>query len=195
MDPSDRPRCWCIGLGRTGTTSFCRALRVLGYQHVVNNPEFDQLRQLDGGADNGVAIFYKYLDYKFPGSKFVVTVRELESWLQSMEYIFAEKPVRSRADDVSIMRRMTIFETVAFDRVKFINAYQRHYADVRRYFAHRNSDLLEMRIVDGEGWQKLCPFLGLPIPQEAFPHLNARSVEQRRNVVAGGPAGHPSQKA
>lgn len=167
--------CWGIGLGRTGTKSLCEALRILGYAHVEHNPPFERLRELQGGADNGVLLFYKYLDYKFPGSKFVLMLRPLESWLASMEYAAMQFPVQSREDDLPIMRRMTIYESVAFDREKFIATYERHHADVRRYFAKRPKDLLELRLVDGEGWNELCPFLGLPAPSTLFPHLHARA--------------------
>jgi len=34
--------------------------------------------------------------------------------------------------------------------------------------------LLRMRLTAGDAWQLLCPFLGLPVPDEPFPHLNAR---------------------
>jgi hypothetical protein len=168
------PRCWGIGLSRTGTTTFCAALVLLGYRNVRHNPLFEELAGLDGGADSGVLLFYKYLDYKFPGSKFVLTLRSRESWLRSAEYIFGNYPLASRAADVAIMRRMTIYETVAFDRAKFISAYERHVADVRRYFHDRPNDLLEMDIAGGDGWEKLCPFLGLPVPAVPFPHHHAR---------------------
>ena len=168
-------RCWGIGLGRTGTKSFCEALRVLGYQNVEHNPPFERLKFLEGGADNGVLLFYKYLDYKFPGSKFVLMLRPLESWLSSMEYAATQFPITSLDDDLPIMRRMTLYESVTFDRNKFIAAYERHHAEVRRYFANRPNDLLEIRLVDGEGWTELCPFLGLPTPAQPFPHLHART--------------------
>ena len=44
---------------------------------------------------------------------------------------------------------------------------------VRAYFAGRPDDLLVLDVVGGEGWEKLCPFLGLEPPAEAFPHFNA----------------------
>jgi hypothetical protein len=170
------PKCWGVGISRTGTTSLCEALRLLGYESIRHNPDFSELKTLDGGADLGVIVFYKYLDYKYPGSKFVLTLRDdLEAWLRSTEYIFGVYPVRSRSDDVAIMRRMAVFETVRFDREKFIAAYHRHNDDVRRYFAQRPGDLLEMSLTAGEGWEKLCPFLGRPIPDVPFPHLNARN--------------------
>ena len=169
-----RPRCWGLGLGRTGTNSLCNALRLLGYERVQHNPPFEALQNLEGGADNGVLIFYKYIDYKFPGSKFVLMLRDLDSWLDSMAYAAEIFPVVSRDEDIKIMRRMTIYEAVGFEREKFIAAYYRHHADVRRYFAGR-SDLLEMSIVEGEGWEKLCPFLGLPTPDDPFPHAHKRA--------------------
>ena len=70
---------------------------------------------------------------------------------------------------------MHIYESVTFDRDKFVAAYHRHHENVRRYFKNRPADLLEMNIVDGEGWGKLCPFLELPIPAEPFPHANKRT--------------------
>jgi hypothetical protein len=174
MPAGGRPRCWGLGLGRTGTSSFCTALRLLGYERVKHNPTFAELKDLDGGADAGVLVFYKYLDYKFPGSKFVLMVRELESWLESVEYIFDRHPITSRDQDEAIMRRMLLGETVRFERDKAIAARERHHADVRRYFADRPDDLLEMNIVAGDGWETLCPFLGLPIPDAPFPHRNQR---------------------
>jgi hypothetical protein len=41
---------------------------------------------------------------------------------------------------------------------------------VKEYFRDRPDDLLVMNICAGEGWEKLCPFLGLAIPKVKFPH-------------------------
>lgn len=176
-----RPRCWGIGLGRTGTTSFCRALRVLGYKDVKHNPKFDALRDLEGGADNGVTKHYKYLDYIFPGSKFVLMTRKLPDWLRSMEHAAQIYPVKKGNYHVSVDRRMTLFDTVEFNAEKFTYAYARHHTDVRHYFADRPNDLLEMSLTDGDGWDKLCPFLGLPSPKQPFPHSHKREVELARH--------------
>ncbi|WLE95560.1 MAG: sulfotransferase [Candidatus Electrothrix communis] len=180
-------RAWGIGLGRTGTTSFCNALRVLGYQNVVHNPAFEELKDLDGAADNGCTIFYKYLDYKFPGSKFVLLTRDLNPWLDSAEYIHGYNPV-DRSEDLVIMRRMLLYGTVVFEKDKFIETYHRHHEEVRNYFKDRPSDLLEMDITTGDGWEKLCPFLGLPVPNQPF-----RAMNQRKDGVTSG-AGIVSKK-
>jgi hypothetical protein len=141
----------------------------------MHNPVFEALANADAGADNGVLIFYKYLDYKFAGSRFILTHRDIDSWLESTEFINEQHPVNSLADDIPIMRRMLVYETVPFEREKYRAAYERHYADVRRYFRDRPHDLLDMNILAGEGWEKLCPFLEVPTPDVAFPHLHRRA--------------------
>ncbi|MEM6598284.1 MAG: sulfotransferase, partial [Cyanobacteria bacterium P01_C01_bin.69] len=89
------------------------------------------------------------------------------------EFIYTKYPATDK--DIAILRRMHIYESVTFDRGKFIDAYHRYHADVRRYFKDRPNDLLEMNIVEGEGWEKLCPFLEMPVPEAAFPHRNKRT--------------------
>jgi hypothetical protein len=175
----DLPPCWGIGLPRTGTKSLAQALKILGYEDVRHNPQFEELATIRAGSDHGVTIFYKYLDGRYPGSKFVLTTRDLDDWLTSLEwlldYVRLEKitgPIR----EVTIMARMMLWETLEFDRDKAIAAYHRHNADVKRYFADRPDDLLEMRISSGDGWEKLCPFLGVEVPAAEFPSTNQRVV-------------------
>jgi sulfotransferase family protein len=48
--------------------------------------------------------------------------------------------------------------------------YERHNAAVRREAP--KDRLLEWRAADG--WEPLCRVLGLPVPEEPFPHRNAR---------------------
>ncbi|MGF1458210.1 MAG: sulfotransferase family protein [Leptolyngbyaceae cyanobacterium] len=164
---------WDIGLPRTGTSTFCQAVKLLGYGKVKHNPRLEHLQDLDAASDAGCVIYYKYLDYKHPNSKFVLCTRNLQDWLDSAEFIYTKYPSVDR--DIAILRRMMLYETVTFDRQKFIDAYHRYHADVRRYFKDRLGDLLEMDITAGDGWEKLCPFLELPIPDQPFPHTNKRT--------------------
>lgn len=166
-------RVWDIGLPRTGTTTFCKAVKLLGYTQVQHNPRYEHLQDLEAASDAGCVLYYKYLDFKYPNSKFVLALRDLDSWLASAEFIYTKYPATDK--DIAILRRMHIYESVTFDKVKFRDAYHRHHEDVRRYFKDRPHDLLEMSIVDGDGWEKLCPFLELPVPAEAFPHTNKRT--------------------
>ena len=140
---------------------------------VKHNPRFDLLATLEAASDIGCVIFYKYLDYKHPDSKFVLCTRDLDSWLDSIQFICEKYP--STDKDIAILRRMLLYESVTFNRQKFIDAYYRHHEDVRRYFHDLRMDLLEMNIIEGDGWEKLCPFLKLPIPKVPFPHFNKRT--------------------
>ena len=54
----------------------------------------------------------------------------------------------------------------------FRDRYERHNADVREHFRDRTDQLIEIDITRGEGWEKLCPFLSMPIPGTPFPHAN-----------------------
>lgn len=175
MDQQINPKfkVWDIGLPRTGTSTFCKAVKILGYQKVKHNPRLEHLQDLDAAADAGCVIYYKYLDYKYPNSKFVLCTRALEDWLASAEFIYTKYPSVDR--DIAILRRMMLYETVTFDRQKFIDAYHRYHEDVYRYFKDRPDDFLEMDLTAGDGWEKLCDFLELPIPEQPFPHANKRT--------------------
>ncbi|MCB1323082.1 MAG: hypothetical protein KDK34_22690 [Leptospiraceae bacterium] len=166
-------RAWDIGLPRTGTTSFCDAVTMLGYRKVKHNPRYEHLNDLEAASDAGCAIYYKYLDFKYPDSKFILAMRDLDSWLDSAEFIYTKYPATHK--DIAILRRMYLYESVTFDRRKFRDAYERYHEDVFRYFRKRPADLLVLRLIDGEGWEKLCPFLNLPVPTEPFPHKNKRT--------------------
>ena len=168
--------CWGIGLGRTGTNSLCSALKILGYKRVIHNPFWWQLPFLHGGADEGIILYYKYLDYKFPNSKFVLTMRDLESWLSSMEYAFQSYPKVTRNMDEGVKRRMLLYEANTFDKTRMIEAYHRHYEGVERYFKDKDHKLIRMNIIEGDGWDVLCPGLNRDIPTQAFPYKNKRNA-------------------
>ena len=53
---------------------------------------------------------------------------------------------------------------------------ERHEAEVRRYFADRPSDLLVLDVT-AAGWEPLCEFLGLPVPDEPYPHTNRAATQ------------------
>ena len=166
------PKVWGIGLARTGTTTLCEVFRRPGYETVLHNPHFPLLETADAAADNECALFYRYLDYRFPGSKFILTTRALEDWLESIKFILDIYPVSSRQQNVAIFRRMTLYGTVSFDELKMTRTYLRHHAEVRHYFRERPDDLLEVDFSRGDGWEKICTFLDVPVPYQPFPHLN-----------------------
>ena len=176
-----------IGLSKTGTNSLTKALRIIGFR-VVHYPTemgpklIRQLRFWDGGTDITVASRFQELDKAFPGSKFIYTFRELDSWLESCRW--HHRPERN-APRKAIKIRIKVYGVAAFQEWAFRECWRRHDAAVRNYFKNRPHDLLIMDITKNDGWDKLCPFLGKPIPTSEdgevreFPWLNKSNKDKK----------------
>lgn len=168
----DFNKIFCIGLSKTGTVSLNHALNILGikakHYPAIDSAMYVDIEKHDAISDTPVAGVYKILDKKYPYSKFILTIRDIESWLISARNHF-EGTTR---DGLRLKLRMHLYGVNGFDRDKFEMAYYKHYNDVINYFKNRSGDLLIMNIIDGEGWEKLCPFLNMKIPKIDFPHLN-----------------------
>lgn len=82
---------FCIGLPRTGTTSLCKFLNMIGLKtkHLPFQLELNLnnlfMNKYMGFGDSPIPLIYKDLDRKFPNSKFILTTRSLDSWLDSMQ--------------------------------------------------------------------------------------------------------------
>lgn len=168
-----------IGLSRTGTSSLNAALGVLGFRsvHYPPTPElFRIMHTVDAATDTPVALSFKDLDRGFPGSKFILTVRDREAWLSSCAKLFAgPRPV----EEWRLQERRAIYGSLKFDAVRFARAYDRHLARVIEHFIDRPDDLLIMDVKSG--WSALCPFLGVPIPRGTkFPHLSFKGVATKK---------------
>jgi len=179
---------FAIGLSKTATKSLTRALRILGYKAVHYGYtrkiiryqsgklriDFGKLDDYDAFTDIPIARIYKQLDARYPGSKFILTIRDMNSWLGSCKRKFKDwpHPELKNKESTRYQLRLDVFGTVFFDKEKFKAAYNRHINDILNYFKRREKDLLILNICDGEGWEKLCSFLNKPIPKEPFPKLN-----------------------
>lgn len=186
-----------IGLSRTGTRSLTRALHVLGFDTVHyptdrvtletlerGDARFPLLEHYDGITDITVVPYYEDLDQVWPGSKFVLTMRDEESWLRSCRNHWvrplADKEAMQPRVYMEIQRflRAAVFASYEFEEGRFRRVYRRHVERVIRYFAGRETDLLVLNIVAGEGYEQLAPFLGMPVPHEPFPHKGKRLTER-----------------
>lgn len=119
--------------------------------------------------DNPVPGVYPQLDKMYPGSKFILTIRDLDSWLESCKKYLAKVPA---AYEYRKLVRSAVYGMYDFNEERWRMIFQQHHKGVRTYFKHRPGDLLEIRICDGDGWEKLCPFLDKQIPEVSFPQLN-----------------------
>lgn len=167
-----------IGLSRTGTTTLTKALNILGYSCVHYPHTLDEIEHYDAATDAPVAIAFKELDQKYPGSKFILTTRDVNSWLKSIEWLFNFHANLDRMQEgyrqLVSANRMKTYGTDNYDQTKLLATYRKHTTDVFTYFNNR-SDLLVFDVCTGDGWEKLCLFLGKPIPNESFPNLNAKN--------------------
>lgn len=168
------------GWQRTGTTSLSKAFAALGLaaadfpKELLHDPDHEILRTHDAFTDNPIPLFYQQLDRRFPGAKFVHTEREEQAWLASCEWLFTVGRVKFDWDRHPIVAEIhtALYGTSEFDAPVFLERYRRHNREVRAYFAGRSQDLLILDITRGQGYELLCPFLGLPVPETPFPHWN-----------------------
>lgn len=89
---------FCIGLGRTGTTTFQDCMKILGYKHRGwIGPELGLLAMIDFKSilpiiedyesfdDYPFPLIYKELFKCYPDAKFILTKRKsIESWVNSV---------------------------------------------------------------------------------------------------------------
>ena len=180
---------FCIGLSKTATSSLDSALKMLGLQTLHwTNPYTKALiadRDLvlfDGFSDIGISWQFERLYDRFPNARFIYTTRPLEGWVRS---------ITSHYERVHGVREPKALRQPGFQQ-RFqgaagqaeMNLYGGHdsweacYREfdrrVRRFFADKPADtFLELAICEGEGWDKLCGFLGVPVPAVPFPVANS----------------------
>lgn len=162
---------FCIGLPKTGQVSLAYAMKTLGYQVNFYPYSLRVIRKKDFVMDLPVLLRYKELDKIFPGSKFIMTTRDYNSWINSFRNHYRRFPA-SRRHKALLKYRQRFWDTVHFDTYTMTRRYYEHQAYVYNYFKDRRKDLLVFNIVDGEGWKKLCPFLGKKVPRIPFPKEN-----------------------
>ena len=170
----------CIGWHKTGTTTMGDALIELGYD--VLGARVDLAEELlNGNASAALEVaapfaalqdvpwnaLYQELDRAFPGSKFILTIRNEENWLKS-----AIRHFGGRDYDTPIFHWLYGKGKIQGNEDAFLKRYQAHNMEVRDYFSARPDKLLEFNLEDNPGWGPLCSFLDKPVPSVAFPHSN-----------------------
>jgi len=180
-----------IGFLRTGTTSLTFALETLGIKtiHWPNDEKtYDQLikgdynldvmKQYQSANDLTITPFFKQFDRVFPNSKFILTVRDIDCWLESVENHWKNDINKNFTNSMSLFEKVTLFCRAAnfgclnYSKERFVEIYEEHFEKVTKHFKNRPNDLLIMDICKGEGWEKLCPFLNKPTPNVCFPYKN-----------------------
>jgi len=169
-------RVFGIGLSRTGTTSLTEALRILGWEanHWSRTGDLDEMLSAPAATDINIACRWKFLAHLFPDAYFILTVRDINEWQESMERHLARyRDMATRLWGKECMFRC--YGSCEPTSQELEDAYFNHYHEVTgRALEDDSFKLLEMNICAGDGWETLCPFLGVPEPDVPFPWENRR---------------------
>lgn len=188
---SERGKVFGIGLNKTGTTTLGLCLQHFGYRHTSSDLELTRLvgrgevepvlryaEGFDSFEDWPWPLIYRQLDERFPGSRFILTVRRnSDVWFRSLK-------------KHALLTGPTEFRKVAYGHAApdgheadHIERYESHNDEVRRYFRDRPEDFLEVCWETGSEWEELSRFLGHPVPELPLPHAN-RSDRKRSRLLA-----------
>jgi len=178
---------FCIGLSRTGTTSICHAFRQLGYtaNHFPNGIRNIEKKQVS--TDIPVVFFWKQgiLEYQWPDARYILTYRDSDKWIEAATKFWTRWPAlqstKRRVRSMVAQAHEVCYGSVEFKRDQYLEHYIKHAEYVRNYFkAAPKGKFLEINICAGEGWEKLCSWLGEDIPGSAFPWRNTIADRARR---------------
>lgn len=202
------------GLPRTGTMSLKASLEILGFKpcyHMIeaaNNPhhayEWQKLSQgqnidwevifagYQAALDLPSQRYYKELMQAYPNAKVLLTIRDPESWYQSINSTFfqmgAERTfldmvwyrlrclLSKRKRQLDLLDKLTskilgqdYFQNRLADRQFILDFFDMHTEAVKLHVPADKLLIYEVK----SGWQPLCDFLECPIPEGIqFPHLN-----------------------
>jgi len=197
---------FCIGQNKTGTTTVESVLKSLGYK-MGNQVKGEMLigewavrdfrnivklcRTADAFQDVPFSndFTYEILDYVFPKSKFILTVRNSkDEWYESLIRFHTKIIGKDRlptADDLKGFAyrykgflweaqqiKYGIDETTVYDYKIYTDQYEMYNYRVKEYFKHRSNDLLILNLSEKNAMEKLYTFLGIKYNGEDMPHLN-----------------------
>lgn len=189
------------GFGRTGTNSLKIALEHLGFGpchhmfEIRDNPErlpdwealargervdwdsvfFGYRSQVDWPG----ARYWRELAAQYPNAKVILTVRDPDEWFDSTQATvvpFLSARGKHPSEHVNAIAEMgyelvtrQVFEERMSEREHAIRIFKRHMAEVQAEIPAGRLLTFDLR----DGWQPLCAFLGVSVPDIPFPKTNS----------------------
>jgi sulfotransferase family protein len=189
------------GFGRTGTNSLKIALEHLGFGpchhmfEVRDNPallsdweaaargekvDWDKVFQgYRSQVDWPGARYWRDLAQHFPQAKVILTVRDPDAWFDSVQAtivpFLAARGAHpsSHVNAIAEMGYQTVaaqvFDNRISDRVHATRVFREHIAQVKAEIPAERLLTVDLR----EGWQPLCDFLEVEVPDIPFPRTNS----------------------
>ena len=198
-----KQKIFCIGANKTGTTSLEKALKDLGVIVARQRPaemlihdwarrdfrriiRFCHTAQAFQDVPFSLPYTFQALDIRFPGSKFILTVRDNpEQWYASLTRFHAKLFGRGEIPSCDDLKKAQycypgwayeVFRAIyatpdanPYDKTTLINHYNTHNQSVIEYFRHRPNDLLVLNVSHEGAYQRFCEFLDKPCLRQSFP--------------------------
>ena len=197
------------GLGRTATFSLKFALEHLGFgpcyhmsevfagarrnvplwlDAIDGRPDWDAVFEgFHSTTDYPACTYWRELAEHYPRAKVILTVRDPDTWFDSVsETIFSDGMQASlRGSPTGDMMQGVIFDAFG-ERLR-----DRDF--MTEWFIRRNREVIDalpperlLVFSPKEGWEPLCGFLGVPVPNEPFPRINSRDELNAHSDDQGG---------
>jgi hypothetical protein len=189
------------GFGRTGTNSLKIALEHLGFGpchhmfEIRDNPEkLPDWQALARGervdwdkvflgyrsqVDFPGARYWRELSRHFPKAKVILTVRDPDEWFDSFQATaapFVSAHGKHPSPHVNAIAEMAyelvarqVFDERMCEREHATGVFKRHIAEVQAEIPAGRLLTFDLR----DGWQPLCAFLGVGVPDIPFPKTNS----------------------
>jgi len=188
------------GVGRTGTYSLKLAINQLGFgpchhmeavlqdavaqvplwsEALKGNANWSAIyNSFESAVDWPTAGFFRELLKEYPTAKFILTERSPENWADSFgstiyKLVEGRDKAPEKMQDWLEMVNEVLTKTgfpQGLDRDGLMNGFIAHNKAVRA--AIPEEQLLIFQVKDG--WEPLCKFLNVAVPNEAFPRTNNR---------------------
>lgn len=197
------------GLGRTATFSMKFALEHLGLgpcyhmsevlasarrniplwlDVIAGKPDWEKIfAGYQSTTDYPACTYWRELAEHYPDAKVVLTTRDADSWFESVsETIFSER-MNAQTHDSPFGALLQGVAFAAFDGKKNDRAF------MTDWFVRRNQEVIDTippeRLLvfhPKQGWEPLCRFLDVPVPEGPFPRVNSRDELGTRSDEQGG---------
>lgn len=179
-----------IGLNKTGTTTLGRVFSELGFRNLSYDlellrsasqndmaPIFKAINNYDSFEDWPWPLLFEEVDKNNIDSKFILTTRKnSEAWIESL------KKHAERTGPTEARKIVYGYKMPHGNENEHIRMYKKHNNRVRNHFK-KKGNMIEVSWEEGDGWKKICSFLGKQKPKREFPHAN--KSEQRVTKMIG----------
>ncbi|WP_179005964.1 sulfotransferase family protein [Winogradskyella forsetii] len=187
-----KTKVFVIGFHKTGTSSMGRALQLLGYRvcgSLKEGIDLDKIKiapksfllknthgvleTYDAFQDTPWFLMYKELYYTFPNAKFILTIRDEDQWIKSVQKHFGKN---------SFQYHDYIYKSNdAFANEKhYREIYNKHNIACKAFFSENKKNLLVIDLQkDVNKWELMCNYLNVKQPIVNFPYANKANYSSK----------------